>query len=1044
MKKAIIFIACLFFPALVQAQNIQAIGNVVFGNDMQGAPLSSSTTPYLLNVSETAKPGEVINLQGSVFPTATVYLQLPGGSPIQLTVLSASYNNIQAQIPSGIAFGVYQVWAQYQGNNSNVMNVNQARGVRFEYDQVTPGGAFGIFGRNLVLSGSTPEVYFLDSNGNQHMATGISGDAYQLYATAPSDLVPGQPYTVYIANGLGGYGSGMFSQVQDPLTVRAGGADPFNLTVPWASDFVTLSGNVYNIMTDPRITVRPVVDGVTDDRTAIQDALIIASRAANGGVVYLPAGTYVVASSPLQLFSNVVLEGAGPGLTTIVYDTGSTQSYLAYTQGSSIFGIANLSIQNLPANQNKYSSNAVGSISIQNYSGKTQSEFFLENVNFSSTDNTGGNQVMIGGYDNALIKDSTFYSNANVFYLAGNTHLTLLNNNATYHFGRTEFSVSDHPLIMGNTLKLDESYLTTNTESGGIQVSYDNDPAIFNNTIEDLGNNSLDSTMNFGETIMTQDADGRYFRDVGTVSSISGVNVNLASSDNISLPTTFPNLTATVPEVIQIISGPGLGQWRTIVNQTAASVTIDRPWDIDPTGCEYAIGIWDVNNLYAIGNTITNTIKSIEVYDGGVGTVIANNNLSNALGVMVFGQEHSNVTNYGVYGSGVSTFVDPLWNTYINGNTVTDLDNDPVKGKAFIINYFAQVNPQAWGDVILDSETKNNSIVCNVACTGWVPTNNWGGNGQPTGWNGFSNSHPGGSYSALNFNVAGIIGSIYEGNSASGLTGYDFYETPDSDQTIVDTTNMTIPPFTVTTSVSSGGSVSPSGTVAVPYEGSQTFTFTPSSGHQVTNVTVDGTALTGTLPASYTFTNITESQTLAVTFSAIVPYSLSVTNSGTGFGMINGSIPGTSNLINCGVNSGATVCSATVNSLTTVTLTASAASGSFFSGWTVTGASSTTCTGTTTPCTILMNSNTSITANFSQVRSSLPGRPQGGAHRHAMGLLIQSAEAPTTTVPNTVPVTIDTGNESSAPVPTSARIPREITIVHVDDETTDNSSDNDD
>ena len=61
-----------------------------------------------------------------------------------------------------------------------------------------------------------------------------------------------------------------------------------------------------------------------DDRAAIQDA-IYAARDMGGGAVYFPAGTYdiksrAVADGALNLPSNVVLRGAGPQSTTLLFD----------------------------------------------------------------------------------------------------------------------------------------------------------------------------------------------------------------------------------------------------------------------------------------------------------------------------------------------------------------------------------------------------------------------------------------------------------------------------------------------------------------------------------------------------------------------------------------------------------------------------------------------------------------------------------------------------------------------------------------------------
>lgn len=56
-------------------------------------------------------------------------------------------------------------------------------------------------------------------------------------------------------------------------------------------------------------------NGTTDDRAAIQ-AVLDAAKAAGGGVVFLPPGTYLI-KRPLFIGSKVTLQGAGRGVTTI-------------------------------------------------------------------------------------------------------------------------------------------------------------------------------------------------------------------------------------------------------------------------------------------------------------------------------------------------------------------------------------------------------------------------------------------------------------------------------------------------------------------------------------------------------------------------------------------------------------------------------------------------------------------------------------------------------------------------------------------------------
>ncbi len=69
---------------------------------------------------------------------------------------------------------------------------------------------------------------------------------------------------------------------------------------------------------------------------------------------------------------------------------------------------------------------------------------------------------------------------------------------------------------------------------------------------------------------------------------------------------------------------------------------------------------------------------------------------------------------------------------------------------------------------------------------------------------------------------------------------------------------------TITATAGAGGSISPSGSVTVAANDSQTFTITPDSGYEIDTLTVDNVVVTAT--TSYTFTNVTANHTISVTF----------------------------------------------------------------------------------------------------------------------------------------------------------------------------------
>jgi hypothetical protein len=71
--------------------------------------------------------------------------------------------------------------------------------------------------------------------------------------------------------------------------------------------------------------------------------------------------------------------------------------------------------------------------------------------------------------------------------------------------------------------------------------------------------------------------------------------------------------------------------------------------------------------------------------------------------------------------------------------------------------------------------------------------------------------------------------------------------------------------YTVSASAGNGGSISPSGAVAVNYGDSQSFSIAPHSGYHVADVKVDGVSQ-GAI-TSYPFTNVTADHTISATFT---------------------------------------------------------------------------------------------------------------------------------------------------------------------------------
>lgn len=147
------------------------------------------------------------------------------------------------------------------------------------------------------------------------------------------------------------------------------------------------------------------------------------------------------------------------------------------------------------------------------------------------------------------------------------------------------------------------------------------------------------------------------------------------------------------------------------------------------------------------------------------------------------------------------------------------------------------------------------------------------------------------------------------------------------------------------------GIITPSGDTSVDLYTSQTFTISPNDGYHVTDVLIDGVSV-GSV-ATYTFSNVTSDHTISASFSNT--YTLTILISGD-----TGTVTSDIGDINCG-----TTCTAAYAPGTVVTLTATPDANSAFTGWS--GA----CTGSSKTCTLTINSDANVTAQFRTIPLNL-------------------------------------------------------------------------
>jgi hypothetical protein len=111
------------------------------------------------------------------------------------------------------------------------------------------------------------------------------------------------------------------------------------------------------------------------------------------------------------------------------------------------------------------------------------------------------------------------------------------------------------------------------------------------------------------------------------------------------------------------------------------------------------------------------------------------------------------------------------------------------------------------------------------------------------------------------YNELGFTNGVVSGNSIFGI--YTVYS--DGDLWDYGEFSLTRENNIITASAGAGGTISPSGEVAVSAGSNQTFQFFPDSGYRVLDVIVDGSSVGRS--TSYTFTNVSSNHTITVTFT---------------------------------------------------------------------------------------------------------------------------------------------------------------------------------
>ena len=602
----------------------------------------TTSVPVILNASESANAGDVFFVQGSDFGTfPIVQYSFNDGNWTSIATLNAGHGYVSAQLPKTESRLPDLLTVRVSADSttwSAPIYINQARGISLDSDQIAADAAFRIFGRNLYFN-RMPSVRFVDqANGasSDALVETLTSTPYLLTVTAPSNVMAGHTYSIYVSNGYNGNDpSGGETLVGQTLTGRNNGTDYWNLGVAWAPD-LTAYTNIFNARTDTRLALHATGNGVSDDTAALVGA-VAAAGSSGGGVVFLPQGVYKLVfpnGCALTLPKNVVLMGAGQTATIVNYGYGSAP---VYTDGgyavcfTSQTGISDLTMNNV--NESGHWPQAAASVGSQ--------KVFLQRVTWNLSNSQW---ITLQNAHYVTIQNSTITQGLNTsnwlgpLALQGCSQCEIKNNTIKFAMCGMLFDGSHDLVFENNTVTRDVSVaFPQNTVTHSIAANFVTDFTVLNNDFSSVG--GALATNNDGEVIATE-AGGptRFdeFRGTTTASdlnSITDANQNFLQSGN-----SVPSLRTVVAKVA-IISGSGMGQVRSVsaVSSDGKTLQIDRSWDVPvASGSNYATFDWSASNWIVANNNMAGNYKGIEIFDASASDVLIQSNiLTDTDGIMV-------------------------------------------------------------------------------------------------------------------------------------------------------------------------------------------------------------------------------------------------------------------------------------------------------------------------------------------------------------------------------------------------------------------------
>ena len=636
---------------------------------------SGGNPPVIFNASASARAGQVVSLQGADFGTAP-RVTLDGGSGQPLEIVNRVGTGwLAVRLPADAA-GALGLRIANDSGTSEVVRLNAARPLHLDTLQLVPQGAFRVFGRNLLLAGSTPRVTVDGAAATIDLGR---SDEHMLVATAPAGLAPTSAASVVVDNGNG---SGPATLDRTIEVANAGRGDPFGLGVGWAAAFSEFAANVVDARTDARLQTRVACNGNQDDAPAMQRAIDLAASN-GGGVVQLPAGRCRLAGG-LALKSRVVLQGAGKSATELVYES----NYPVAGQNIDLAGVRNLTLTNSGASTEGPLLKNSTRVVLQNLRIRlmTSRQMFL----------TGNRQFAVVSSD---FEQTGSFSHQGPYTFEESAGFTFVGNSTRSVDGAPTFGRIHDAYLAGNRFTRDLALGDASGTVHAMTLDFAYRVAVVGNRFDVAGGPVTNITRNDGETILTEGGGANRTENLGNVSSATGNTL----SDPSNTIRTDPFSAGSIPENygVAIVAGKGAGQTRRVVAYHQPTLTIDRAWAVVPDSTSrYATFVWGLEKSLIKANKLSQNPRGIWLYHTAIREVdVIGNDISEGGGIYL--RSYQNLA--------TRSFT-PIYNVLLAGNKVA---NSNGRWTSYINSVFVNADAKAFGIATIGVEMRANEITAN-------------------------------------------------------------------------------------------------------------------------------------------------------------------------------------------------------------------------------------------------------------------------------------------------------------------------------------------